>query len=376
MRKTIGFMFVVCAAIFAATVCGQSLNSGSFTNTYQNDASTGTVRSGLASLGTPGKVIRTASGATSGVIGICDSGCGIDGTVTIATGGKHDRQFDGATTYGDFVQIGAAGYTCHDTGSALPLSSGSQVIGMVLGTNAGAGTYPVQIQLGNPSQSLTPETNPAIAYTAYPGSPSGTPTIAQCEALVQALAATLAQRAWLYSVVLGNSFASTVTGQSSGATVTVNGNTGTLAALTNVTEAVPVDLVSANSALENSLASRLAWQAAKLIDGALTGVYPNFNINSPVGSPGSVLTSSALDAVISGLAGNGEPMTVVINPTEWLDITSNTSDAIAAVIASAGSNRPAAIRGSRCWFRIRSQQRAGRRWLPTTSALRRRAWRL
>jgi len=80
---------------------------------------------------------------TGGVIGITVSGAGNTGNAVVQAGGLANCVFDGATGAGDYAQISATvGGDCHDTGSAVyPLKG--QVIGRVMTTNVGAGTYQV-----------------------------------------------------------------------------------------------------------------------------------------------------------------------------------------------------------------------------------------
>jgi hypothetical protein len=74
-------------------------------STYVNEAVTGTAVNRLAQLAGPGTVNTPGTGVTSGVIGICASGCGTTGSAQIASSGILSCQFDGATTANDYVQI-------------------------------------------------------------------------------------------------------------------------------------------------------------------------------------------------------------------------------------------------------------------------------
>lgn len=114
-----------------------------------NSSSTGTTLNKLASLtGAPSKVVITTAGATGGVVGIVASGAGTAGTATVqVTGGSVPCVFDGSTTAGDYVQISASvNGDCADAGSTLP--SSGQVIGRVLTTNSGVGTYKIDLNAG------------------------------------------------------------------------------------------------------------------------------------------------------------------------------------------------------------------------------------
>jgi hypothetical protein len=105
---------------------------------------TGTTTSTLTKLinSTAQATIATTSDLT-GIIGITVSGAGASGNAVVQESGLANCLFDGATTAGDYVQvsISVAG-DCHDSGSATyPLKN--QIIGRVMTTNGGAGTYQV-----------------------------------------------------------------------------------------------------------------------------------------------------------------------------------------------------------------------------------------
>jgi hypothetical protein len=139
------------------TGCGASggpiTSTGTITGTgvcvtIANASSTGTTVNTLTKLtGAPSTAVISGAGDTAGAIGIVDSGAGTTGSAVIQENGQHACVFDGATTAGHYVQISAttAG-NCHDTGSATYPTTG-QVIGTVLSTNGGAGTYTVDMSL-------------------------------------------------------------------------------------------------------------------------------------------------------------------------------------------------------------------------------------
>src|SRR5205823_6870216 len=102
-----------------------------------NDTTTGTTVNKLAKLtGAPSKAVITATTDTAGAFGIVVGGAGTSGNAQIARLGTASCVFDGATTAGDYVQISSttAG-DCHDAGATFP-TSGGQVLGQVLSTNA------------------------------------------------------------------------------------------------------------------------------------------------------------------------------------------------------------------------------------------------
>ena len=111
--------------------------------TIANAGSTGTTVNKLAKLtGAPSTAVITATSDTSGALGIVTSGAGTTGSAYVQFSGSASCVFDGATTAGDYVQISSAtAGDCTDAGATLP--STGQVVGQVLSTNGGAGTYAV-----------------------------------------------------------------------------------------------------------------------------------------------------------------------------------------------------------------------------------------
>ncbi len=111
-----------------------------------NDTTTGTVLNKVAKLNgaSPAAAVVTATTDTAGAIGIVIGDAGTSQNGHVALEGQANCVFDGATTTGDYVQIsGTVGGDCHDTGATYPTSG--QVLGRVLSTNAGAGTYSVYL---------------------------------------------------------------------------------------------------------------------------------------------------------------------------------------------------------------------------------------
>ncbi len=110
-------------------------------STYVNEAVTGTATNRLAQLTGIGTVNFPGTAVTSGIIGICVSGCGLSGSAQVASGGILSCSFDGATTANDYVQISSiSAGSCHDAGAGFPVNS-NQVLGRVLSTNGGSGVY-------------------------------------------------------------------------------------------------------------------------------------------------------------------------------------------------------------------------------------------
>lgn len=115
-----------------------------------NEGVTGTTANYLAKLtGAPSTAVVAGTSDTSGVVGIVVSGAGTTGSALIARSGSASCAFDGATTAGDYVIVSttAAG-KCHDTGAATYPSGNIQVLGRVLSTNVGAGTYAMTLHMG------------------------------------------------------------------------------------------------------------------------------------------------------------------------------------------------------------------------------------
>jgi hypothetical protein len=97
----------------------------------------------LVTVGGVSQATFTALTDTSGVIGICIANCSTS-TAQIQETGTTTCQFDGATTAGDYIQISTSLLgVCHDAGASYP--STGQVLGRVLSTNGGQGTYPVNL---------------------------------------------------------------------------------------------------------------------------------------------------------------------------------------------------------------------------------------
>jgi hypothetical protein len=127
--------------VYAATSFNLS-TSAAETFEICNDATTGTGLNFLAKLNGASSscAIKAATSETSGVLGIVVGGSGTSGNAVIAYRGYASCSFDGSTTAGDYVQISSSNAAdCHDAGSAYPASG--QVLGHVLSTNSGAGTY-------------------------------------------------------------------------------------------------------------------------------------------------------------------------------------------------------------------------------------------
>lgn len=133
-----------------------------------NASPTGTTLHRLAKLtGAPSKATVVATTDTDGALGVVVGMPGTSGVATIQTSGLSSVSagggcdFDGATTAGDYVQISStAAGKCHSAGSSYP--SSGQVVGRVLSTNVGAGTYDVLL---TPGVKAAPTTAPGGSDT-------------------------------------------------------------------------------------------------------------------------------------------------------------------------------------------------------------------
>jgi hypothetical protein len=110
-----------------------------------NESGTGTTVNKLAFLtGAPSTAKIQPTASQVGALGIVIGGAGTTGTAQIAITGQASCVFDGATTAGHYVtsSTGTAG-DCHDAGAGEP--NAVTVVGIVLSTNASAGTFGVSL---------------------------------------------------------------------------------------------------------------------------------------------------------------------------------------------------------------------------------------
>jgi len=169
------------------------LTSQSIVTEVANASSTGTTLNKLAKLtGAPSTVVLAATTDTAGVLGICVGNCTTTGNAQIATEGQVSCAFDGATTADDYVQISTSiAGDCTDAGVLNPPASG-QIIGRVLSTNGGAGTYniikyPPDLSAGSSGSFTNPMTTlgdiiienavPTPSRLPGPTTPNGVPQL-------------------------------------------------------------------------------------------------------------------------------------------------------------------------------------------------------
>jgi len=130
-------------------VTGNVNPTGAVTTPIANEAVTGTTQFKLAKLtGAPSTAIQATITDSSSLVGIVISASSKTGNATVAQIGQASCVFDGATIAGDYViASNATSGDCHDAGASYPTVLGSarsiQVLGRVLSTNGGAGTYAV-----------------------------------------------------------------------------------------------------------------------------------------------------------------------------------------------------------------------------------------
>ena len=160
--------------------------------------------------------------------------------------------------------------------------------------------------------SLKKYARPSVWYPSGPPSSfaGGSPSIANCKSLVDALAVLMAQYALETSPVARIVQKATTANQSG--SVSLNGVSGTLAALTAASESVPVDVMLGNPAMLKSLAHRLGYMAVSAAEAAILNLYSSLTTHTPVGTVGSALTFSVLDSLIGTLSVRGEQLFLVM----------------------------------------------------------------
>lgn len=127
---------------------GEAIDFQTYTISVErpNDTTTGTTVNTLTTLTAAGKAIIVSHTAATQYLGITVAGAGTSSNAQIAVAGQPTVVFDGATTSGDLVQASTSvDGNAHDTGSATCPTNSAPVIGMVLSTHAGAGTYAIQL---------------------------------------------------------------------------------------------------------------------------------------------------------------------------------------------------------------------------------------
>src|SRR5262249_53106005 len=94
------------------------------------------------------RTMDATTGDMTGLVGIAQATAAAGVAVDIVGRGLSLCEFDGATTAGDYLQASTTtGGLCKDAGATYP-TSGVQILGRVLSTNAAAGTYTVELFSG------------------------------------------------------------------------------------------------------------------------------------------------------------------------------------------------------------------------------------
>lgn len=127
----------------------------------------------------PVTVKTTTTGNTSPIAGIVVAGAGGSGLAQIRQLGLANCIFDGATTGGHWVgpSVTVNG-DCTDLGTVnyASLSAGTRVVGVVMSTNASAGTYPLNVQLHVAGIGASGTAFQAVMANGTVGVPNGTGT--------------------------------------------------------------------------------------------------------------------------------------------------------------------------------------------------------
>jgi hypothetical protein len=111
---------------------------------HTSDGSTQYKLQKLVTVSNASRSTDTTISDTTGVIGIAQTTQPAGNSVDVIMGAQSLCVFDGGTTAGNYVQAStSAAGACHDAGANYPGSG--QIIGRILSTNAGAGTYMVDL---------------------------------------------------------------------------------------------------------------------------------------------------------------------------------------------------------------------------------------
>ena len=164
---------------FTATGKRLNLDTGSqVVVEFANNPITGTVDGRIARLtGAPSTATVATTSTTGGLIGVVVSGGGTTGLAQVVVNGVVPCQFDGSTTAGNYVGASTTlGGRCRDLGATLP-DTGVQILGRVLSTNVGVGTYNIYVFTGEqrPAQTAFSGTANYVAFWTSPTTISTAP---------------------------------------------------------------------------------------------------------------------------------------------------------------------------------------------------------
>ena len=276
---------------------------GKFANeSYElcNDATTGTMLEGLATLTTAGCAVKPTSAVTNGVIGVVIANAGTSGTATLVRTGSAYCAFDsgGAVAIGDYVtasSVVGSYFACHDAGSTLP--SGQQILGRVLQT--GAANQAAQMFFDMPGS------NAGVSAVSSVFGRTGVVTAATGDYSVSQVtgAAPLASPTFTGTVTEPDGSTNTSSGYFFAHALTLpNGSTATTQTSTDNSTKVATDaFVQAVAAGFAPLASPTFTGTVTLPDGStigasawtLSGKFPTLNQNT-TGTAASLSAASAL----------------------------------------------------------------------------------
>jgi len=257
--------------------------------------SAGTTLNKLAILVTSGtsSQVRTAlTSTTEGVEGICVAGCGSSNNAQIARQGIASCVFDSTgTTAGDYVQVSTTAGDCRDTGSASFPSNGQQVLGRVLSTHAGGGTYSMLLFGGGITQPAPSATVGQTGVWAHAGTSTG---------FAAGISSTgVTGTAGTVYFVQMNLSSPQVIGHFTADVFTTTTGTSTL-----------------YTCLYNSTASSLLWSASTAISngfsGAVTGSSTQYTAAAGTYIVAWLQPSTATEAILHGF-NQSAPMTNILN---------------------------------------------------------------
>jgi len=136
-----------CTGATATTPPTNPLPIKALTIQYPNEGTTGTTLNKLVKIvNDPPVAILLGTSDTNLAFGVVSSGAGTTGNANVDVYGETSCVFDGATTALDYVisSTTTAG-DCHDSGSGSTFPVGVVVVGRVLSTNGGGGTYTLNL---------------------------------------------------------------------------------------------------------------------------------------------------------------------------------------------------------------------------------------
>src|SRR5208282_1716052 len=121
---------------------GATGRAGPSSVNYTSNGSTINLLQKLTTVSSASNATDATTADTTGLIGIAGATTVAGDMVSVTVYGTASCMFDGATTAGDYVQASTTvGGNCDDVGASYPTNN--QILGFVLSSNGGAGTYTV-----------------------------------------------------------------------------------------------------------------------------------------------------------------------------------------------------------------------------------------